>query len=191
MYYELKAQLNYQLCYPILTEWPDEDAEVNIRVKPVLQGYNPNMDDDCVVLDIDLLMDAYQKLENLNDYYLTCECDYAEDVGILAPLDITITQNEVYWDLDIASYRAILMPPYVHERQGTLRLIFDKHQYQESIHRLLKQLQSIVINGIDVDQLKNAQCYPRLLSNHVHLKTLFVDSIYPNCNIDRLKSLEL
>lgn len=189
MLYELKTKLGYQLYYPMLTEWQGFDPEINIRVKPVIQGYNSNMPDDCVVLDIDYLMDAYQKLENLSGYYLTCECGVADDVGILAPLTVHISQNEVHWDLDTASYQDILIPPYSNMDHSTLRLIFDKQQYVSDIQQLLKHLQALVKNGIDVSELKNADCYQNLLTNYPQVKTIMVNNIYPNCDTDRLLSL--
>ena len=125
-----------------------------MQATPAFLGYNQDIDDDCVVLDIHELVASLNTTTPTKGYPLTCECGYAEDVGITDPVLLTHTEEYIYWDLNIAHYRAILSAPYAEIPEGILRLAFPKQQYRNAIIRLVKTLQNFIRNGVQINLLE-------------------------------------
>ncbi|MBP4134417.1 hypothetical protein [Gallibacterium anatis] len=189
---ELLTEFKYKIRASMFTFWSEDDIEITLQATPAFLSYNQDITDDCVVLDIHELVASLKISSPAKSYLLTCECGYADDVGITAPILLTHTKEYIYWDLDITHYRAILSLPYAEIPEGILRLIFPKQQYRNAIIRLVKTLQHFILNGVEIDLLEPqdftrtygaAALVESIKQEHPQLKFISVDEINPHgCN---------
>lgn len=145
MLYELKTELNYKIRYFQIDDDP-ECPEICIGIQPDFDGYNRE-GNECTVLDFLALL---QEMDNNTSYYpITCECGMPDDTGIYAPLRQTVTDTEIWWDISIEDYQWTVSPEYS-EQTGTLRIIFNKQQYQQAVKKMNAELRSMFENGIEI-----------------------------------------
>lgn len=152
MIYELKTDFRYKIRIAMVIFWDDNDIEVNLNITPDFDGYNRNIVDDCVVMDFYHLLDSLS--QNVTCYLLTCECGMADDVGITAPITTNIQDDNIIWNIPIQHYRDILSEPYSALNDDILSLIFDKTQYTQTVFQLIRELKTLVKQGISTKHLK-------------------------------------
>ncbi|OOR99311.1 hypothetical protein B0187_06020 [Haemophilus paracuniculus] len=187
MIYELKTELRYKLRIAMASFWDDDDFEVSINVTPDFDGYNRNVDDDCVVIDFDLLFTSLNR--EMEAYFLTCECGVSEDVGIDAPITSKILNDTIIWDIPIEDYGDILAKPYSNYSEGILRLIFDKTQYTQATFQLIRELKLLAKEGIKTAGLteQDFTCsygmadwfLPKLATKYAHITHLPIKTFNP------------
>ena len=152
MIYELKTELRYRLCISSFL-YDDGLVELDICAKPDFEAYNNEIKDDCVVLDVDVLLSLLELEGERQCYPMTCECGWAEDVGINAPLLYQMTDTEIYWDIPVEKYTDIIKTTYAEQGIDTLRLIFNKTDYSETVVNLARKLKYLSENGIRRSEL--------------------------------------
>ncbi|TNH22793.1 hypothetical protein [Testudinibacter sp. TR-2022] len=186
MFIEQHTKLNYRILFSSITFWDNDNLTLHVQVAPNFIGYNPSIENECVVLDVLELIDTLST--DGKGYLLTCECGYAEDSDILSPLTKNSDDKYIYWDLDIKSYRTILSHPLSKRESGTLRLIFDKNEYRDSIIEMMSELQKIIREGIAASSLSKKNLtntyglkdnFHNIIKNYPHITHLPVENINP------------
>lgn len=167
MLYELNIEFNYQIRY---TQIDDDSLEIDLIVSPDLKCYDKERD-ECSVFDFFAL---YEEMDRDSSYYpITCECGCPDDTAIYAPINQKVTDSEIYWDIPIIHYPSVFNIESQHLEDGTLRLIFNKQQYQHTILQMISQIKLFITNGIKISTIKetdfinlygSAYFFQRLLS---------------------------
>lgn len=187
---KLRTKFDYRIRYSMLHTKPDGSLSVTVNVVPAFEGYNENMDDDCVVMDVAVL-ESLNTLQGRECCYpLTCECGDPEDAGITEPVLATAEGNELRWQFPVMGYEGVFESKYAEEAEDIICLRFDKHQYSEALASLKASLRQLRKNGVAVDQLSKEdftrayhswdilQKDKRVLSGE--LKTLAIEGINPD-----------
>lgn len=187
--YELKTEFRYKLRISmVIYDGYDNVDYVNLNITPDFDGYNRNIADDCVVISVYELLDTLTR--NVIYDLLTCECGQADDVGIEGPITSTISGNTVTWEMSIKDYQEILDKPYSELTEGILRLIFDKTQYTQAVHQLIRELKTFIKQGIPTATLTAEdftrtyytakKFLPELAGKYSHLNYLNIGQIAPD-----------
>lgn len=152
---ELRTEFDYQIRYSMIciNDENPEDMSLTLNVTPAFKGYNSNIIDDCVVMDLYVLDHILQMQGTVKYYLLTCECDVAEDVGIMSPAAITVTSSEIQIDFFVNDYKEVLEDKYTSKEGETLRIIFDRQQYISKFTELMKTLKLFYKEGVMISAL--------------------------------------
>lgn len=152
---ELPSVFKYHIRYAMVHVDSDEPqhAGVCLNVTPDFCGYNTHVLDDCVVMDLSVLLHILKMCGTEKHYLLTCECGDAEDVGIMSPASITVTATEIYVDFSVDDYLDILVPEYTEQKGETLRIVFNKNQYEATVLELMQILKKLYLEGVVIDSL--------------------------------------
>lgn len=191
MLYELRSKLNYKIRYFQVDDYDDE-IDISIAVLPDFDGYNRE-GDECTVFDFWELADNLNK--DISYYPITCECRMPDDAAINAPLSQKISNNEIIWDIPIKDYRWTIDPQYK-ELDGTLRIIFDKQHFGQTVLRMNNELRSLLKNGIEITTIKPEQfielyggtySLETAIANQPQIAYAQISSIHPYGGYDNAK----
>ncbi|WP_293730014.1 hypothetical protein [uncultured Actinobacillus sp.] len=174
-----------------MSDYSDE-IDISIAVLPDFDGYNRE-GDECMVFDFWALADNLNK--DISYYPITCECGMPDDAAIDAPLNQKVSDKEIIWDIPIKDYRWTIVPQYK-ELDGTLRIIFDKQDFEQTVLRMNNELRSLLKNGIEITTIKPEQFIDLYggafsleiaITNQPHITYAQISSIYPYGGCDNAR----
>ncbi|PJG82321.1 hypothetical protein [Caviibacterium pharyngocola] len=184
MIYELRTKLNYKIRYTTINTNP---IEISVIVTPDFNGYNQG-GNECTVFDF---LALYEKMDKNSSYYpITCECGFPDDAGIYAPISQKLTETEIYWDIPITDYPYTLSPEYSKLENGTLRIIFNKQQYQQTTKQIVTLLKSFIESGIEISTIK-AEDFISVYSGANYFTEVINPLIIQNTQLTHIKLHEL
>lgn len=129
-----------------------------------------------IVLDVQALIDSV--IRPGSHSILNCTCGIAEDAGLGAPVRVAHPDNDhILWELDVEALRPALSGDL--QGPGFLRLVFERADYQRSVHRLLAKIRELAGS---VQPLSVCDESPFKLGGVIGAKvpdTLMVDGIQP------------
>jgi hypothetical protein len=145
---------------------------------PVFPGCHDHLAERGIVWDGFALMESVRRPGAFQ--VLTADCGYPPDVYLEGAIQISHPDDtSVVWELDIPGLRPALDDAFEGDREGFVRLIFARDQYEADIRALLRALQHAATTLFPIEAL-DSQVYGR-----AHLR-----STYPADYLIRVGDLE-
>jgi hypothetical protein len=126
---------------------------------------------------------------------LTSDCAYAPDSGLQERVLVSHPDADtVVWELDVPGLRPALDHAFSGYREGFLRLVFRRDEYEADIRAIVRQLQHGATTPITAGALP-ADCYgvEYLRQDYPHLDVVRVGDLEPNTQgmaLERLLDLD-
>ena len=164
-----------------------------LQAVPEFAGGGDDLAERGIVWDVFALIESI-KLPGAHQV-LTADCGYAPDVYIEESVLVSHPDsNTVVWELDIAGLRPALDKTLIGDREGFVRLVFAREQYEADIRALIRTLQQAGSGPVPVTTLDSrTHGLQRLLTDYPACDSLSVDELEPDIKgmaLERLLELD-
>lgn len=185
----LPAELDYRIRYSMFHFLDDQPESLSIQVQPQFTGCRVHFDDDAVVYNLYNLIESCRQEGNW--YLLTCECNYADDIGIYSKIQVSHDSSSIIWNIHTPDYISIIDEEW-NTRAQYLQLIFNKNQYCQTVCKLIEDLQEKIRSPVSLETLKATDFTKSYndIAIHQDLLTAFpnislpVQPVYPHEEVD-------
>ncbi len=185
---ELPIRLSWRIKFSEIVF--DEPPYLVMQSIPEFPGCNPKMEELGIVWNIFSLIES-AKHPGAHQL-LTCECGYAPDAYLEEAVLVSHPDADtIIWELDIRGLGPVLDPCCLPDKDGFVRLLFRRVDYEADIRIMLGEMSHNACTLHAVNRLTNVYGLKHLREGYPEMSLIKVDELEPvvQGDIDRLLAL--
>ncbi|WPL18963.1 hypothetical protein Thiowin_04063 [Thiorhodovibrio winogradskyi] len=146
----------------------------------------------------DIVCDSFSLLDSLErpgaHWILTSTCGIADDAGLEAPIFVSHPyRQQIVWEVDLKGL-APALDDSLNDKDGFIRLTFERCQYEAELRALVCELRERAINPVPIEAMSETYGVEALQREYSHLAPFQVDELEPSIGgmaLERLLDLDL